>query len=59
MDDLFHLDYLDGRPALPAPPGWGTFTAWTAWMGNLHCPDYLDGQPRGWTTFAFLGAMIQ
>eukprot|EP00973_Karenia_brevis_P049439 6859446-Karenia_brevis.AAC.1 len=47
MDDLYHLDYLDGQLSSPGLPGWTTFTT---------CLDYLGGRPSPagllqWTTF--------
>eukprot|EP00973_Karenia_brevis_P059757 8318279-Karenia_brevis.AAC.1 len=56
MDDLPHLDYLDGRPSPPGSPGWANFTAWITGLDNLPHLDYVDGRPSppgspGWTTF--------
>eukprot|EP00973_Karenia_brevis_P030257 4170422-Karenia_brevis.AAC.1 len=56
MDELHHLDYLDGRPSPLGLPGWTTFATWITWMDDFHHLDYLDrrlsplGLP-GWTTF--------
>eukprot|EP00973_Karenia_brevis_P025285 3487887-Karenia_brevis.AAC.1 len=38
MDDLPHLDYLDGRPSPPGLLGWKIFTACITWMDNLSLP---------------------
>eukprot|EP00973_Karenia_brevis_P041254 5708461-Karenia_brevis.AAC.1 len=63
MDDLPHLDYLDGRPSPLGLPGWTPFPTWitwtdtwNTWMDDLHCLQYLDGEASllallGWTTF--------
>eukprot|EP00973_Karenia_brevis_P084029 11659065-Karenia_brevis.AAC.1 len=55
MDDLHHLDCLDGRPSCRLP-GWTTFTTCITWRDDLRSLDYLDGRPSlhglpGRTTF--------
>eukprot|EP00973_Karenia_brevis_P050806 7056689-Karenia_brevis.AAC.1 len=36
MDNLRHLDYLDGGPSAPGLPGCRTFATWITWMDDLH-----------------------
>eukprot|EP00973_Karenia_brevis_P055244 7681794-Karenia_brevis.AAC.1 len=53
MDDLPHLDYLDGRPS----------PFWITWMYDYHCLHYLDGEASlpalpGWTTFTAWSTLI-
>eukprot|EP00973_Karenia_brevis_P058878 8197729-Karenia_brevis.AAC.1 len=60
MDDLHHLDYLDGRPSPLGSLGWTSFITWT---DKLHHLDYRDGRPSlpellGWTTFTAWSTFI-
>eukprot|EP00973_Karenia_brevis_P078467 10894698-Karenia_brevis.AAC.1 len=57
MENLHHLDYLDGQPSPSGLPGWTNVTAYITWMDDFCCLHYLDGEPSlpgslGWTTFS-------